>query len=381
MKPIGDQVFSVSKGSEKSSHIVGISERRSAKDMGLPESWFRDAIFKMPELVIEPCRAAGLTNDDWYPWRKEFATEVGSIDVLLVSSQGRVAVVETKLASNPEGRRKVLAQALDYVTHLKDAIDGANPEIPLDENKESVTEIDAVREALSQGDVLVIIASDDIDSRVARLSRGLFSEHLVKHWDLALIDLAIYQQRENGSGDFLIVPCLRNVVESELRQVVRVIVQGEDPKATVEVEHVDVDEDQPARQKWDEKQFFEGLKLWNAPPSVQKLAADLRELGSRYPDSVSFFWGSGKKGTMVLKRNGAGLIEVRASGKLRFRPNKFPRALGDGASQSYREGLERLMPAAMKMSYPLVTADEAAKVAPAVFELIRESLELAERSR
>jgi len=50
-------------------------------------------------------------------WAREFRVGVGLIDVLLLSSQGRVAIVETKLASNPELRRQVLAQALDYLTH------------------------------------------------------------------------------------------------------------------------------------------------------------------------------------------------------------------------------------------------------------------------
>ena len=82
---------------------------------------------------------------------------------------------------------------------------------------------------------------------------------------------------------------------------------------------------------------------------------------------------------MVLKRNGAGLIEVRASGKLRFRPDKFARALGDQESRSYRQRLEELMPAAMKMSYALVMPEEAAKVAPQVFNVIRTSLEQVEQ--
>jgi hypothetical protein len=129
MKPVGDQLFSFER---REPPRLGY-ERCSAKELGLDESWFRDAVFANPELVIGPCRAVGLTDDEWYPWRREFRVEVGQIDVLLLSSQGRVAVVETKLATNSELRRRVLAEALDYLAHLPDRFDEGIPEIPQDE--------------------------------------------------------------------------------------------------------------------------------------------------------------------------------------------------------------------------------------------------------
>ena len=53
-------------------------ERCSARELGLSESWFRDAIFKEPKLVIEACQAAGVTDDEWYAWAKEYQVDVGS---------------------------------------------------------------------------------------------------------------------------------------------------------------------------------------------------------------------------------------------------------------------------------------------------------------
>ena len=105
MKPVSDQLFAF----EKRDKPRVAYERCSARDLGLEESWLRDSIFHAPELVIGPCRAAGLTEDEWYPWQREYRVAVGQIDVLLLSSQGRVAVVETKLATNPALRRRVLA--------------------------------------------------------------------------------------------------------------------------------------------------------------------------------------------------------------------------------------------------------------------------------
>ncbi len=45
---------------------------------------------------------------------REVATSVGPIDCLFISSQGRLIIVETKLYKNPEARRSVVAQLLDY---------------------------------------------------------------------------------------------------------------------------------------------------------------------------------------------------------------------------------------------------------------------------
>jgi hypothetical protein len=376
MKPVSDQLFAFDHpGTPGLSH-----ERCLAADLGLKESWLRDAIFAVPDLVIGPCRAAGLTDDEWYPWQREFGTEVGPIDVLLLSSQGRVAVVETKLASNPELRRRVLAQALDYLTHLPETLATRLPEIPKDENGDLVADPDDIRESVSQGDALVIIASDEIDPRVAKLSRGLLADHLVNQWDLALVDVALYRPVGHAAGRYIVVPHLRNLMESEPRQVVRVVVEGETPRARVEVERITHDDLTSARQKWDEKRFFENLETGNTPKPIRELASQLLDLAQRYPDSVALAWGTGHEGCMIVKRNGGGLIEVYASGMLRFRPPKFARALGDEIGGEYRRRLEQLLPGPMRLEYPWVPPNEAAKVAPALYELLQQTLDQVEQT-
>jgi hypothetical protein len=289
MKPVSDQLFAF----ENRDKPTAAYERCSAKDLGLVESWLQDAIFHAPDLVIGPCRAAGLTEDEWYPWEREYPVAVGQIDVLLLSSQGRVAVVETKLKTNSD-RRRVLAQALDYLTHLADNFDDGMPDIPIDESGQPVADRDDILESVAQGDMLVIIASDEVDPRAAKLSRSLLSDHLVKQWDLALIDVALYRSVVGTSGSYIVVPHLRNLIESELRQVVRVIVEGETPSARVEVERITVDEETRPPSKWNEERFFENLEAENVPPQVRDLAKGLRDLARRFPQSVSLAWGRGR---------------------------------------------------------------------------------------
>ena len=371
MKLISEKLFAFDRAAVPSA----THQRCSAEDLGLPESWFRDAIFECPELVIGPCRAAGLTDDDWYPWRKEFSTEVGPIDVLLLSASGRVAVVETKLASNPDLRRKVLAQALDYLAHLAAELTESMPPIPM-ENGEPVADVDDVLETVSEGDVLVIIASDEVDPRVARLSRNLLSDHLVKQWDLALLDLALYRPRDGAPDRYLMIPHVRHVIASEPRQVVRVIVQGENPAARVEVERIDTEPETQGRQKWDGQRFFQNLVDAGAPQPVRELASKLRELASRFPESVTLAWGTGKRiGSMVLKRNANGLIEVYGTGELRFRPDKFARALGEDGGRAYAEALDRFVPGIFGQRNPGLMPAKAAELAPTLFDVIREAIE------
>jgi hypothetical protein len=48
------------------------------------------------------------------PICREFPTPHGPVDNLLMTPAGDIALVETKLFRNPEARRLVLAQVLDY---------------------------------------------------------------------------------------------------------------------------------------------------------------------------------------------------------------------------------------------------------------------------
>ena len=60
--------------------------------------------------------------DDAYtpliPVCTELNTPAGPLDALFVTPSGRLVIVEAKLWRNPEARRKVIAQVLDYAKEL-----------------------------------------------------------------------------------------------------------------------------------------------------------------------------------------------------------------------------------------------------------------------
>ena len=119
---------------------------------------------------------------------------------------------------------------------------------------------------------------------------------------------------------------------------------------------------------------FESLAVLKAPAPVQQLARDLLEVARQYPETVGIDWGTGREGSMVLKRNDGSLIEVHGAGYIRFRPRKFRRALGDEVAQQYEDALKRLVPTAMAMSYPKLPESQAARNAAELLQTLRAAL-------
>jgi hypothetical protein len=213
--------------------------RVAAKDVHLPESWFRDAIVACPELVIGPCRQGELVPPDevWMPWTTEWSFGAGPVDALLVSSHGRPAIVETKLSYNPGNRREVVAQIVDYALSMQ--------EMPLDElpplpAMPGAPDLEDVHDSLKAGRLLLVIAGDELDVRATRLSESMLASNASSEWDLALVDLNVFRHAE-GDSEVLLVPELRGVVIAETRLVVRVQVEGTTPSAKITVERVSSD--------------------------------------------------------------------------------------------------------------------------------------------
>lgn len=328
---------------------------RTAAELGFKEDWLQNAIANEPELVIAPCREAELVDEGekWCFWTRELTIrDVGSIDVLLMSQSGRVAVVETKLSYNPEGRRSVLAQLLDYAVHLPEVDATDLPALPAETAGSIAVSVEQVRERIQQGDFLLIVAGDQLDSRAVKLGRSLLGDHLVNEWSLALVELAVFSKKDGFDGpQHLLVPHLRGVVVPEQRQVVKVVVEG--AKTRVTVERLAPTQGIGSREKWSEGRFFSMLEASSISTAFKNFGGSLRELREQFP-AVELSWGTGKRGSATLKRNGQGLVEFYLDARLMFRKEKFPLALGEQAGQEYLEGLQQLFPEQMRMPYPNV---------------------------
>jgi hypothetical protein len=379
-KSIPEMIFSFDPSLPDGGQAAFISV--SARDLNLKESWFRESISNNPELIILPCEKADLTDEQWYYWQTEFPVKtpkgriVGKIDVLLISESGRIGIVETKLAYNPERRRNVLAQILDYSVHLTEMSPKLLPDLPKDEKGDHIIGYDEMAQHLADGDFLLIVTGDELDERAVRLSETLLGDHQINPWDLALIDLSLYQTEEpNDKKGYLIVPTLRQSYISTPRHVVRVIVEGKSPKTKVEIERFSEISAQnrkqrSGRQSWNIDKFFARLKDEDSTERWKKFGEQLYLLSDKFP-SIQISFGTGKKGSITLKRNGNGIIEFYTRDIIRFRPKRFKLALGAEFGQHYKDELKKLFPEQFSnLNYPYVRELQVLPNIDAILDLI-----------
>lgn len=168
---------------------------------------------------------------DAIPVCKELRTANGQIDVVHITPDGRPIIVEAKLWRNPQARREVIGQILDYATELsrwdfnqfdekvrtararEDAgspkglleLAGLSPNSP-----EAATFRDAVTRNLRRGDMLLLIVGDGIREGAGAIA-GFLEDHGSLHFTFGLVEMAIYRL---PTGDLLVQP--RVIVQSEI---------------------------------------------------------------------------------------------------------------------------------------------------------------------
>jgi hypothetical protein len=354
---------------------------KNASEIGFKENWLQSAIAENIELVLGPCREGNFIpqDEEWRFWGREIAIKDAggiSIDVLLVSEFGRLAIVETKLFHSPEARRAVVVQAIEYAIHL--TISDLPDEVPQTAEGQPFVELDDVRDKIEEP--LIVIAGDQLDPRAVRLSKAVLGKHVGKGWDLALVELSIFeQQADSDPKQFLLVPHLVGGIAVEQRQVLLVRVEGN--RTQVEVQEPKGGSDVVSRaNKWDAERFFAAAERATAP--LRDFTHQLQRLRDSYTD-VSFDFGAAKNGSLIFKKNGSNIMEffLGPNGYIRFRPSNdagesnFVNALGEQVGELYRQRLQSLFPRGMAMGYPFVNfkTDGAAKVVDLLEEVLKAS--------
>jgi hypothetical protein len=341
--------------------------RGNAEQFGLDEKWLQSAIAENPELVLGPCRAAGLIGaEPWYFWDQEFEIHgSGSIDVLLLSASGRIGIVETKMAYNADKRRAVLAQILEYSLGLKALEAGDLPDLPSVAAAGYPATADVERH-LAESDFLLIIAGDEIDRRVARLSRGVLGDNLTLPWDLALVEVAVYERTFGDRRERMVVPALVHRIEPEARQIVRVETsrQGE---VTVTVTHLPLKEPGEGG-RWTESEYLRELTAGQLLPQFKAMVGTMLEMIAGSADLIASY-GKGNVPSMTIRRNRKTILEVYLDGSVWWMRHQVRAALGDSIGEKYLDALTRLFPRSRDQRHPHATPVE---VGAAVRSLIEE---------
>lgn len=210
---------------------VDLLERVPLDERQLSEGWLQGLLFEHPSLLaveeIEP------DYGPLVPLGREVPTAVGPIDALFVSPSGLLTLVEAKLWRNPQARREVVGQILDYARQLSswsfeeldgrvrrahgvgvwDAVNGASEASGLLEDEF----VDAVARNLRRGRFLLLIVGDGIRESVEELADFLQGTPEMR-FTLAMLELGLYHV--TGSGELLVVPS----VVARTREVVRAVV-------------------------------------------------------------------------------------------------------------------------------------------------------------
>ena len=190
---------------------------------GLKERWLQEMIHRHPTCLpmdqIEP----GIGR--LIPVCLELPLTVGAVDNLLLTPEGNLVMVEVKLWSNPEARRKVVAQALDYATALfgldydgletavmKADFDGAErPDRLYDlvDGADALSEkmfVDRISRNLREGRIVVLIAGDGIQTDAEALVNGL-QAHANFHFTFALVEMPVYvRPLPDSTDEFIMIP-------------------------------------------------------------------------------------------------------------------------------------------------------------------------------
>jgi len=217
------------------------------------ESWLQNLLVEHPDMLPVDEIASGFSP--LVPAGTEIGCVSGSIDNLFISPSGGITVVETKLWRNPEARREVVAQIVDYAQALstwtyEDLSGAVRAAVAHDATDWSLYEhvqqsvsvqgqarptedafVDQVARCLDEGRFLLLIVGDGIRRDAEAMVRFLQRAPQL-HFTLALIEVAVY---ELPNGDRLLVPRTTARTEAISRAVVQVETRQGTPEGKVEV--------------------------------------------------------------------------------------------------------------------------------------------------
>lgn len=218
-EPMHSLIFSGAEpASPKWLNRTSLAARNSEKD----ENWLQQTLFSHPELI--PIREINPGASGFVPICRELTIPKagGSVflDIFGVTPEGKLVLVECKLWRNPQARREVVAQILEYAALVRqwsfgdltarvksrtkseaanpifEVVSSYHPE--LDEGRF----VDAVDASLRTGDFVLIIAGDGIRSDIHAIA-----DHLNQSSGLtSRIALVEFQLWENDRNDLVIVP-------------------------------------------------------------------------------------------------------------------------------------------------------------------------------
>lgn len=243
------------------------------------ETWLQNMIEKYPDILpvneIEPV---------YYPLvsigKEVFTENGGSIDNLFISTSGYLVLIETKLWRNPEAKRQVITQAIDYgsllsswsyerldniVKKYSNHIEGHEVELAswvIQKSKlEEINPIQfekTVSNNLRFGRFLIVIVGDKIRESLIDLV-GYVNKYPTLALNVAMVELSCYHLNKNKEWPLLVVPTIAAQTKIVERTIIEVTTSREDKVTVKTIQHGKTEKKQ-GRSILSENAYWEKLK-------------------------------------------------------------------------------------------------------------------------
>ena len=318
----------INKGNRQQGTPYFISETNSLQMERIPlnekhfqENWLQKIIHNNPQILPIDDIESGFAP--LISIGREISTSVGYIDNLYISPNGYLTIVETKLWRNPEAKREVVGQIIDYAkeltnwnfTKLNNGVKISSQQynnnskgiIDLINNFEQIEKhdeykiIDNIERNLKRGRFLLLIVGDGIRESVEEMIDFLSNTPQIQ-FTLGLVEIQFYKN-PNVQNELIAIP---NLI-TRTREITRAIVKIENSttgNVTIQTDFIE-EKIKPItiRTTITEDDFFEQLKQntdFDSTEFAKIILQTVKEKG--------YFveWSQGGFITKILDPNGSG---------------------------------------------------------------------------
>lgn len=210
---------------------------------GRDESWLCGTLAAVPEII--PIAEIDPSYGPLVPLCRELRTDAGPVDLAFVNPDGLLTLVECKLWRNPEARRKVVAQVLDYARSISRwtyadlqrevaKATGRTGNVPFDlvqakhPGLEESAFVDAVARSMRSGRFLLLVAGDGIREDVGAIAE-LINRNAALGFSFGLIEVALF-----NFGTSLVIQPRTLARTLTIERSVVIVRDGEDAMAIVD---------------------------------------------------------------------------------------------------------------------------------------------------
>ena len=220
----------------------------SPKSGEFTEASLQKLIFNEPSIL-----PAGEIDSDFehlIPLGREIQVTSGQIDVLYITFEGKICIVETKLWRNSEATRQVVAQIIGYAKDLsllefkefcqittkkrgEEAVHAFFNRMAQEDPDLNKTKLEQnVQLSLSNGRFLLLIVGDQIYPSVALTIDTIQSApHL--EFTFGLAELRFYSLGEGNDKKYLVVPQKVGLSKPKIRNAIRILYEKKKPEVKV----------------------------------------------------------------------------------------------------------------------------------------------------